>query len=98
MENRIWNELIEDMHRIERIAGIFRAQRGKADMSKNYNGPKFKLFRRFHKKSPVNRNIPYEYLRANENSSEVKLYKLYNQMRFTHLGLNRDDLTPRKGR
>lgn len=92
------NELKADIQRIERLAGIPRAQRSEKDMKKNYNEPKFKLFRKFHKKSPVAKNISYEYLRNYENSSEVKLYRLYNQMRFTHLGINREDLTPRKGR
>lgn len=98
LETRIWEELKVDIHRIERLAGISRAQRDETDMNKNYNEPKFKLFRKRHNKSPVAKIIPYEYLRNYENNSEVKLCRLYNQMRFTHLGINRDDLTPRKGR
>lgn len=92
------NELKADIHRIERLARISRARKGETDMTKNYNEPKFKLFRKLHKKSPVRRNITYEYLRDHENDSEIKLCRLYNQMRFTHLGINRDDLTPKKGR
>ncbi len=98
LENRIWNEIKADIHRLERMTGILRAQRGKADMNKNYNPEKFKFFRKLHKKPPVAKNISYEYLREYENNSEVKLCRLYNQMRFTHLGINRDDLTPKKGR
>lgn len=98
LETRIWNELKADIHRIERLTEIFRARSGETDMNKNYNVSKFKLFRKRHKKSPVAKNIPYEYLRNYENDSEIKLCRLYNQMRFTHLGINREDLTPKKGR
>lgn len=98
LETRIWDELKSDIHRIDRVARLFRARKGKTDMSTNYNGPKFGLFRKFHKRHPVGRNISYEYLRNYENNSEIKLYRLYNQMRFTHLGLNREDLTPKRGK
>ncbi len=98
LDTRIRNELKADIHRLDRMTGFFRAQKSENDMSKNYNEPKFKLFRKRHKKPKFAKNISYEYIKNHENNSEIKLCKLYNQMRFTHLGINKDDLTPRKGR
>ncbi|MFO7968294.1 MAG: hypothetical protein R6U44_11910 [Archaeoglobaceae archaeon] len=97
LESRILKELKADMHRIERLAENLRAQRVEKDIKENYTGPKFKLFKKLHKRSPESKYNSNDYLKNYENSSEEKLYRLYNQMRFTHLGINRDDLTPRKG-
>lgn len=98
LENRFWNELTEDIHRIERLAGKLRASRRKTDMSKNYNGLKLKLFGKSQKRSKDVKNIAYDYLRNDAENSEINMYRLYNQMRFTHLGINRDDLKPKTGR
>lgn len=98
LENRVWNELTEDIHRIERLAGKIRASRSRTDMSKNYNGPKLKLFRKSQKRPKDAKNIAYDYLRNDAENSAINMYRLYNQVRFTYLGINRDDLKPKTGR